>query len=234
MNKKIAIMQPYLFPYIGYWQLIRIVDTFVVLDDVNYIKKGWINRNYILNTNDKQLFIAPIQKVSQHKKINEINLVVDEQWKQKFLRSLEFNYKKAPHFEETYVLVKAILMNTEQNLSKFIVSQLKEVSKYLGIATEFKWSSSLEINPQYKGQDKILEICKKENATEYINPIGGTELYNATVFENNDIQLHFLKTGNISYKQLKQEFVPYLSIIDVLMFNSKQEIEKMLADFSLQ
>jgi hypothetical protein len=228
---KIAIMQPYLFPYIGYFQLIYAVDKFVFLDDVNFIKRGWINRNRILVNGIEHLFSVPVKKISQNKLILECELA--ESWKEDFLKTIEMSYKKAPYFTFAYPLILDIINFKEQNLSLYIVNHIKRIFEYLDIKIHVIPSSSIYRTSELKAQDKIIQICKEENASEYINPIGGTELYDKNKFSEENITLKFLKTSEIIYKQFRHTFVPFLSIIDILMFNSKEEIKIMLDKYTL-
>lgn len=230
---KLAIMQPYIFPYIGYFQLINSVDKFVILDDVNFINRGWINRNKILVNNSDYLFTIPLKEVSQNKKISDILISEDIKWQPKFLKTLLLAYKKAPYFEETFKKIENILQDNENNISTFIFNSLKKLNVYLGIETEIIETSRKYKNSQLKGQDKIIDICLKEKANQYINPIGGTEIYSRHCFEEKNIKLKFLKTNNIFYKQNNNSFIPWLSIIDVMMFNSKENISKFLREFTL-
>jgi hypothetical protein len=232
MTKKIAIMQPYIFPYLGYWQLMKAVDVFVIFDDVNFIKKGWIHRNNILVSGQKNLFTLPLQKASQNKKINEINLSETENWQEKLLRSIFLAYKKAPMFDEVYTLIEKILNHSEKNLALFLGNQLKQVNDYLGIQTELI-SSEKYGNHELKGQNRILDICRKESASHYVNPIGGQELYDHASFEARNMSLSFLKTSPFEYKQFKNDFVPWLSIIDILMFNDKETVHQALDAYEL-
>lgn len=222
---KLAIMQPYFFPYIGYWQLISAVDTFVIYDDVNYVKKGYINRNQILVNNASHLITLELIGASQNKRINEIvvggNLT-------KLLKTINLAYKRAPYFHETFPVLEDILMQKEDNLACFIGYSLLKVSEYLGIHTQFTYSSLIKKNNSLKAQDKIIEICKNLQATDYVNTIGGRSLYGRDVFKRNDLGLHFLKPAKIKYMQFKEEFVPNLSIIDILMFNNKEAIHSFL------
>lgn len=225
-------MQPYIFPYLGYWQLMKAVDIFVVFDDVNFIKKGFIHRNSILISGQKNLFTLPLQKASQNKKINEIDLSETENWKEKLLRSIFLAYKKAPMFEEVYALIERIINHSEKNLARFLGNQLKEVNDYLGIQTELI-SSEKYGNQELKGQNRILDICEKESAFHYVNPIGGQELYDHESFTQKGMTLSFVKTMPFEYKQFKNEFVPWLSIIDILMFNDKEAVHKALDGYEL-
>ena len=226
----LAIMQPYLFPYIGYWQLINAVDTFVLYDDVNYINKGYINRNSILVDGKAQQFTLELINASQNKLINEIEVGNNSK---KLLKTIEMAYKKAPYFFDIFPIIEAILNNKEKNLAKFIGYSLEEISNYLKINIKFIYSSDIGKENSLKAQDKIIDICKKLEARVYINSIGGQELYNKEKFKEENIKLNFLKTQFIEYKQFKNDFVPSLSIIDILMFNSKDEIKNMLNRYEL-
>ena len=226
----LAIMQPYLFPYIGYWQLIKAVDTFVIYDDVNYIKKGYINRNSILLAGKSQQFTLELKASSQNKLINSIEVGNNHE---KILKTIETAYRKAPYFDNIFSILNDILTQKEKNLAKFVGYSLEKISTYLGLETKFIYSTDTLKNNKLKAQDKILDICKKLNATNYVNAIGGKELYNKKNFQLENIKLHFLKTNIIEYNQFKYEFVPYLSIIDVLMFNNKEKVKKMLTAYEL-
>lgn len=226
----LAIMQPYLFPYIGYWQLINAVDTFVIYDDVNFIKKGYINRNSILVGGKSQQITLELIGASQNKLINEIEVGNNSK---KLLKTIEMSYKKAPHFQDVFPLLDSILNKQEKNLAKFIAYSLEKISNYLNLNTKFIYSSDIEKNNELKAQDKILKISKILNTSKYINAIGGKELYNKDDFKNENIQLDFLDTKITEYKQFKNEFVPYLSIIDIMMFNSKEEVKNMLNRYEL-
>ncbi|HMI06343.1 MAG TPA: WbqC family protein [Flavobacterium sp.] len=228
---KAAIMQPYLMPYIGYFQLINSVDVFVVYDDVNFIKKGWVNRNNILVNGKAHLFSAALKDASQNKRINEIEL--DTVWKKDFLKTISLSYKKAPFFETVFPVLENIINHEEKNLARFITNSLREICHYLSIETKILVSSEIEKDNNLKGSDKIIEICKRIGARQYTNAIGGMELYDAKTFENDGIWLHFIKSKPIVYAQFKNEFIPWLSIIDVMLFNSPSEIKKMLDQYEL-
>jgi len=227
---KLAIMQPYFLPYIGYFQLIKAVDKYVIFDDVNYIKKGWINRNNILLNGQNYLFTLSLLGASQNKLINEIFV---EQNQSKLLKTLETAYKKAPYFENVFYVVKNIFDYENKNLANFVGNSIIQIADYLDIKTEFLYSSDINKDDELKGQEKILNICKALNATNYINAIGGQELYDKEIFEQNSIKLNFLKTETIEYQQFKNDFIPYLSILDVMMFNSAEAINIMLDKFEL-
>jgi hypothetical protein len=226
----LGIMQPYFMPYIGYWQLIAAVDTYVIYDDVNYIKKGWINRNNILVNNDKQMFTISLNGASQNKLINEITIADDFA---KLRKTIHMAYHKAPYYNNVMTLLDDIFSYKSINLADFISNSIKIVCKYLDIQTKIIMSSDIEKDNSLKGQDKILEICKLLNADTYYNAIGGQELYDKSVFEKENIKLCFLKSDIPEYSQYKNAFVPGLSIIDVLMFNSPIEVKQMLTNYKL-
>lgn len=226
----LGIMQPYLFPYIGYWQLINAVNTFVIYDDVNFIKQGYINRNSILTNGKSQQFTLELIGANSNKLINEISVGNN---KNKVLKTIKQNYSKAPYYNEIIIIIEEILNNEEKNLAKFIGFSLMKISNYLGINTKFMFSSDIEKNNDLKAQEKVLEICKILQANKYINAIGGQELYSKAIFRKNKMELNFLKTKLVEYKQFNYEFVAYLSIIDVLMFNDKKKVIHYLNDFEL-
>lgn len=229
---KLAVMQPYLFPYLGYFQLIHAADKFVVLDDVNFINRGWINRNRIIVNGADFMFTIPVKKASQNKLIMDCELA-DEPWEKNFLRTIEINYKKTKNFEEVFNLIKEVVQHKEKNLSVYIANQLSGIMNYLQINTEFIASSFSYGTLSFKGQEKILAICKKENATQYINPIGGVEIYDNARFVSEKILLRFLKSKPFEYHQRAPSFIPNLSIIDVLMNCPKQAIIESLNHFEL-
>jgi len=232
---RLAIMQPYLFPYIGYFQLINAADLFVLHDDVQYIKGGWINRNRILQ-NGKDVFITlSLKNDSAYKNINErffSTEFVNE--KKKILRVLQNAYHKAPHLEEVLSLLNKIFLSEENNISVFITQSILLIKDYLQITTPVQLSSAIPKNNETKGEERVLELCKSCNASQYINPTGGISLYSKINFYNNGIQLNFLRTNYIEYKQFENNFIPFLSIIDVLMFNSIENIKTYLAEFTLE
>lgn len=230
---KVGIMQPYFIPYIGYWQLIAAVDRYVIYDDVNYIKGGWINRNRILLDGKPKYFNVQLTGASPNKKINEISVNNNLFVKRKALRLIEAAYKKAPFYEEVFPLIRDIIQCEERNLAIYIGNSLKNICEYLEIATEILYSSSLEKDCSLRGEEKVLAICKIFEATEYYNAFGGQKLYSYLKFLNNGIILKFLKTNEIMYQQFSNEFQRNLSIVDVLMFNSKEKVQKMLQEYSI-
>ena len=227
---KLAIMQPYFMPYIGYWQLIKAVDTYVVYDDVNYINRGWINRNNILISGSSYMFTIKLKQASQNKLINEIEILDDFS---KLKKQIEFAYKKAPYYDNINVLLNKIFDYPNKNLSDFLLNSMRVICEYLNINTTLIKSSDVKKDNTLHAESKILDICSVLKADEYYNAIGGQSLYNKDKFKTNGIVLKFLKPEIMPYKQFKNDFVAGLSIIDVLMFNSPEEINTMLDRYEL-
>ena len=231
---KLAIMQPYFMPYIGYFQLINSVDQFVIYDNIQYTKKGWINRNRILANGKDQLITLPIKKDSDYLDVVEREL--SESWekdKNKMINIIKSSYNKAPYFEEIFKLISQCLNNPEENLFRFIYDSIILINSYLEIKTPIIISSSINADHTLKSQDKVLSLCKTQKADVYINSIGGVELYDKETFKQNKIKLNFIKSNPIKYKQFSNEFVSWLSIIDVMMFNSKEQIQEYLNEYTL-
>ena len=230
---KLGMMQPYFFPYIGYFQLLNMVDKYVVFDSANYIKNGWVNRNRILVNGAPDYFRASVRKASQNKLINEIEVSNDEDVKTKNIHTLEFAYKKAPFYAEVMPLLERFLMADYDNLAEINVASNKLVCDYLGIQTEIMLFSELDTDKELKREYRIYDVCKTLGADEYVNAIGGTELYDFEEFKKRGIKLSFLKADPIEYEQFGKEFVPSLSIIDVMMFNSVPQIQDMMNKYTL-
>lgn len=222
---KIAIMQPYFMPYIGYFQLMKAVDKYVIYDDVNYIKGGWINRNHILIDGKSKLFTISLSHASQNKLINEIYIVDDFI---KLKKTIRLNYAKAPFYKEVVNLLDQIFAFPDKLLSNFIFNSFKMVFEYIETGVDCILSSTLKKDNTLRGQDKVLAICNELGADTYINAIGGVGLYNKYEFQSKNIEIKFLKTNKMTYNQFGNKFVSDLSMIDVLMFNSKEDVVKIL------
>jgi len=227
---KMAIMQPYLFPYIGYFQLINAVDKFVVYDDVHFIKQGWINRNRILVNQKPFFFTVPLKDASSFRLIKdtEIHEPMYQQWYSKFNKTLLDAYRKAPFFETVFPLLESIFSQPGNVIVDLCRRSIKSVCEYLSIETEFVQSSTIYGNEQLKGQARVIDICRCEHAWTYINALGGAGLYNKKDFARENIELFFIKSTPDAYKQFNREFVAGLSIIDILMFNPKVVVREML------
>jgi hypothetical protein len=226
--KRLAIMQPYFFPYIGYFQLINAADIFIAYDNIKYTKKGWINRNRILQNGKDAVFSIPLKKDSDFLDIRNREISADFK-KAKLLNQIREAYRRAPHFERTFPLVERIVLEKETNLFKFILNSIRETCESLAIRTEIVVSSSLQIDHSLSGKAKVVALCRHVGADVYINAIGGRDLYSKEDFGAHGIELKFLKTKSFEYEQLGGKFVPWLSIIDVMMFNSPDAIRECLA-----
>ena len=231
----IAVMQPYFFPYIGYFQLINSVDLFVSFDDVNFIKKGWIHRNRILlNGSDHQISL-PIQKMSQNKKINESFIFEPKKEKDLLVNLIEVAYrKKAQYFEENFEFIKSLILIDDENIAVYNTNILKKLSAYLNIRTNFVYSSQLPVDNSLTGQDRIMAIVKFFGARRYVNAAGGSELYNANYFSSQNIRLEFVSVLPLSYVQGADQFIPNLSIIDALFFMGRSKLTSLIKNYSTQ
>lgn len=223
--------QPYFLPYIGYWQLIKCADVFALSDDYNYKIDGWIHRNRILNNGEPLFFGLNIKGKSPNKLINELDVMRDN-FPEK-LKTIERTYRKAPHYEQGSEIIKKIFAYEDSNLAEFLFNSHKIICDYLDIKTPLVKTSSLEGNNQYKREFRIYDQCKRLGADTYINAIGGMELYDFEQFEKEGLTLKFINSHPRAYKQFKNEFVPNLSILDVIMFNAQEEVIAMLDDYEL-
>ncbi|MDF0718778.1 WbqC family protein [Kaistella sp. PBT33-4] len=229
-----AIMQPYFFPYIGYFQMINAVDVFVFYDDVNFIKKGWVNRNNFLLNGRGKLFTIPLKDASQNKMINEVKTILESPDVSKILETIKQNYKKAPFFQGVFPVIERVFRLQNSTIGDLAMVSIQVVNEYLGITTVLQ-RSSMEF-ADTKGlerAERLIAICKQVGAETYINAIGGQELYSKEYFASKGIDLKFIKSEPLDYKQFDHEFVPWLSIIDVMMFNSVEDIRKMLKYYTL-
>lgn len=229
---KLAIMQPYFLPYIGYFQLIAAVDQFVVYDCIKYTKKGWINRNRILQNGKDILFSLPLKKDSDYLHVCERELASDFN-RNKLLSQIRGAYLRAPYFEQTFPLVERIVRFEDVNLFHFLHHSIVNICEHLSVTTEIKISSSIAIDQNLKNQEKVLALCKAVDTDTYINAAGGIELYSKKTFLDRGIELKFLKSKPFEYPQFDETFVPSLSIIDVMMFNSIENIQRQLTQIDL-
>ncbi len=249
---RLGIMQPYFFPYIGYFQLINAVDKFIMYDDLDFIKEAWVNRNKILIKNVGPSWITmPLVKKSSNAKINDIVIDNTKRWQNNIKKTLELNYGRAPMFEMAFALVSDILNNETQSLSDFNYHSIHKISTYIGIKTPMVRNDEIylsierkleenSIKTNYKNLDdtviekkvlRVFEICKYNKADVFINAIGGRELYSKSLFAANGLDVRFVKTDTIAYKQFGPIFYPSLSIIDVMMFNNTDTINQMLSRY---
>jgi hypothetical protein len=226
-------MQPYFLPYIGYFQLIAAVDKFVIYDDVNFINKGWVNRNSILINNSSHIFTIPLNKASQNKKICDIELIKENKWREKLIKMIYVSYKKAPYFDSTFSLISRIFNFNSMFLNHFIINSIELTVKHIGLKNNLISTSKIYQNDNLKGVDRILDICQKENTNLYINLPGGRSIYNSQKFKDFGIDIKFLEPNKILYSQESSNFVPWLSILDVLMFNGQEKTKLLLNEFTI-
>jgi hypothetical protein len=211
-------MQPYFLPYIGYFQLIAAVDLFVVYDNIKYTKKGWINRNRMLQNGKDAVFSLPLKNDSDFLNVCERELAATFD-RDKLLSQLRGAYGRAPFFAQTFPLIEQVVGYEDANLFRFLHHSIVRTCDHLGIETEIRVSSTLAIDHGLKSQEKVLAICKAAHADAYINAIGGAELYSREAFAQQRIELKFIRPKPFEYPQLGDSFVPWLSIVDVMMFN---------------
>ena len=210
------------------------VSTFVVYDDIEFTKKGWINRNRYLHDGRDDIFSIPVKKDSDYLYVVERQLAgTFATEKQKLVRKLESAYRKAPFFDEGMAILKSCLECDDCNLFTFIYHSIQKIKTALKIDTELVISSKLKIDRETKGQDRVIAICKALAATDYINPIGGTALYNKQSFSDEGINLHFQCVTPLKYRQFNHNFIPNLSIIDVLMFLGVDGTRPLLGEMTL-
>ncbi len=225
-------MQPYFLPYIGYFQLIAAVDSFILYDNIEYTKKGWINRNRMLLNGKDAIFSLPLKKDSDYLDIVDRELALDFK-RTKLLNQFKGAYSHAPHFELTYPILERIVLYEDDNLFGYINHSIVQLCKHLDIKTKISISSEININHKLKGQDKVLALCKVLGAQEYINTVGGTKLYCSEDFGALGINLKFIKSKPFVYNQFCLPFIPWLSIIDILMFNTVLMTKEYLTEFEL-
>ena len=230
---KLGIMQPYFMPYLGYWQLMSAVDVFVIYDDGHYRPRGWINRNRVLINGKPSYITVPLSNASPNVLIKDVSVSQETQFKDKIIKTLECSYSRADHFRDTMDLIEPTVRSDESNLVTYLMKGINEIKSYLGIDTKIVFSSEIPKRNDMGVVEKIIDICNYFGADKYYNAIGGRELYFQEDFENENIELSFLKMGDIVYSQPCKEFVPQLSIIDILMFNERHDVIKMLEEYEL-
>ena len=233
-TRRLAIMQPYLFPYLGYFHLVQASDLFVFYDDVNFIKGGWINRNRILSQGKDLLFSVPLCGASQNKLISEVEVLPDFKWRTKFFRQLQQSYGRAPHFEAAMHLVHEVFNEDYGCIRDLAANSITAVMDYLGFDFEHCFSSDISPNTREIGRaERLVAITKALGCEAYVNLPSGQALYSKEYFASQGVRLSFVESELSPYKQGGRPFVPGLSIIDVLMFNSKPEVGALLQDYRL-
>ena len=224
---RVAVMQPYFFPYIGYFQLIRSVDLFILYDNIKYTKKGWINRNRFLLNGADSVFSVPLRKDSDFLDVKD-RALADNFDRRKLANQLREAYRRAPHFDQAFPVVESAIMSPRENLFDYVRASVTDVCGYLGINTRITASSGIAVDPALKAEARVLALCKAVGASTYVNAIGGRKLYSREEFETNGIELKFVEPHAITYPQFGEPFVPWLSIVDMMMFNPVSKIREFI------
>lgn len=233
---KLGIMQPYLFPYLGYFQIIAAVDRFVIYDDVGFIKQGWINRNRILLRGEPHLFSVPLEGASSNRTIRDVPVSVREfpRWREKFLKTFDLAYTRAPRFQAVRELLVSVLEGDPGSAADLARRSILAVCQSLGLTTTIVPTSTVYENGHLRAQDRVLDICAREGASLYINAQGGRELYDHPSFSSRSLELRFIRSHLPAYPQFDHPFVPGLSILDILAFNEPAAASRMLSEFTLE
>jgi hypothetical protein len=228
----LGIMQPYFLPYIGYWQLLSAVDQFVVYDNIKYTKKGWINRNRFLRDGTDAVFTVPLMRASDSLNIAD-RVLADDFDPAAILNPLREAYRKAPYFGEAFPVIETIVAAPLRNLFDYLYNSIQVVASYLHIQASLVVSSSIDIDHRLRAEQKVVAICDALSAGTYINSIGGRHLYARQAFAERGIELKFLQPRSVTYPQFQEQCVPSLSIVDVMMFNSKRAVGMLLGEYDL-
>ncbi len=246
---RLAIMQPYFFPYVGYFQAIHAVDKYILYENLDYIKDGWMHRNRILSVAGKPQYIgAQLDGKSSNAKIRDIRLNSSLVWRRKLKNAFFLNYKRAAFFDETFSLLEELIDHDTEFLHQYNSAGIIALCRHIGIDTEIVSDNSKyrtlenELDALYESDlnripekkvERVLRMCKEEGATDFVNAIGGQQLYRKEVFLQKDISLHFVETGQISYRQFSDDFYPSLSIIDMLMHNGVKNTYSLILQYNL-
>lgn len=224
-SKHIAIMQPYLFPYLGYYQLVHHVETFVFLDDVTFIKQGYIHRNTIRLDGKPHRFALPVKNQSSYRLIND-HYFLDGSM---LIDLVALAYKNAPHYSRVMPLVAEVIDQSERNVAKLAARSVSIVFEYLGLDRRILFSSEINKNNTLKAQERVINICQVLGAQRYTNSIGGISLYSRSDFSTAGIVLEFIRIRNeMIYQTQNYPYLPGLSMIDVLMICPHDQVLTLL------
>jgi len=228
--KRVAIMQPYIFPYLGYFQLAASGDIFVLYDNVNYIRQGYINRNCILSAGQIQRFVIPVPGASSFKPIKELEFSQDVG---KVIKQIRQAYQNRPFFGAVFPLIEQVLQSEQRSIALMCQKMMRCIFDYLGMEKAVTLSSQINYAQTGSASDKIIAICHSLGADVYINSAGGVDLYDRGQFLKSKLDLKFIKMNDIRYPQGGDEFHPNLSIIDVLMNCSVETVRDLLSEYRL-
>ena len=227
---KVAIMQPYLFPYLGYYQLVHAVDVFVLYDDVSFIKQGFINRNSILVNGQARRFTLPVPGASSNTLIKHLRF---SDRTTKLLKTFRQAYARAPHFDRVFPIVERVIGREDRSIVEVCRKGLSEVFEYLGLPLNVLLSSDIGYDRNGTAEEKVIQICKALGSDDYVNSIGGMELYSHASFKAKGCRLSFLEMQDVRYDQGQRSFVPNLSIIDALMWCDASKVEELMNAYVL-
>ena len=234
---KIAIMQPYFFPYIGYFSLIQNTEHFIFFDTPQYIRKGWINRNRIIGGNGKDIyFTVPVEKVERDTAIRNVPISYKDDWREKMMGQLTIYKKRAPYYQNVTELVRSVITPDYRNISELAIASIKKTCEFIDMKLECDIYSEMSL-PEFtvKEPDEwALYITKYTGYDTYVNPPGGKTFFKQEKYKNEGIELQFLSQELIPYRQRTKEFIPGLSIIDVLMFCTPDEIKEMMDHYVVE
>ncbi len=227
---KVAVMQPYLFPALSYFQLVGAVDRFVLYDDVNFIKRGFINRNSLLDHGQVRRFSVPVPGASIHRRIEELAFspeVAD------IVEGIRHAYARAPYFEEVFPRVREVFTDPQRDITHVCGRALEMVFDYLERPVTLLRASQLAYDRQQPAARRLMEITRSLGADHYLNSLGGQSLYARDEFAEHGITLSFLQPREIAYDQGQPAFEPRLSMIDVLMWCSPRCARELLDAYDL-
>lgn len=225
---KVAVMQPYFLPYLGYWQLLGASDRFVLLDDVNYIVRGWMNRNRIWVGGKEHWMTIPLSNASQNRLIPETLIVEGREWKEKLMRTVQGAYAKASHFADGRDLLAEILGTDEKNLAAFLSRSIRIIAERLGLSASIESASAMPADEGLRAESRILDLCEKTGASTYLNLPGGRDLYQATAFEARGMELRFLRSDWEAMELQSSSGQLTLSLLDLRMHNSTEALQAAL------
>jgi WbqC-like protein family len=227
----LGIMQPYFFPYLGYFDLINYSDRWIVFDEIQYIRHGWMNRNRIFHPKEGwQYIIVPLKKHGRDVLIRDVEINEETDWRGRIIGQLQHYRRRSPYFERIIKLVDECLSVDEHFLSRMNTAILDKVCQHIGIPFQYQYFSemNLKLDTVEEPGDWALRISETMGAKEYVNPRGGEGIFDRAKFEKAGIKLTIRNVPPIEYECKGYEFVPGLSIIDVLMWNSPDKIRGCL------
>ena len=236
MIGKLAIMQPYFFPYIGYFSLIKHTDEWIVFDTPQFIRHGWIERNRILKPSEGWQYIkVPLEKHPREATIRDIRIRTNEPWRNLIFAQLEHYKKSAPYYAPVISFLREAFEHQTDSIVSMDVRLLEAACRYIGIPFRAHVFSKMGLRlPEVTAPDEwSLNISLEVGAVEYINPPGGEGFFDRAKFERAGVHLTFLRANSRAYDQRRTVFEPGLSIIDVMMFNTRDQITEMLDDYTI-